>query len=48
MGRPAPLAAVPRARSLIQRADGFRGGSEDEPVAESEADGSGEAERGVE
>ncbi len=34
--------------SEAHMADGFRGGSEDEPLAESQADGSGEVERELE
>lgn len=39
------LTALFKNESPAHLADGFRGGSEDEPVAESQADGSGEGER---
>lgn len=42
------LTALFNNESEAHLADGFRGGSEDEPVAESQADGSVEAEREVE
>lgn len=42
------LTALFNDESEAHLADGFRGGSEDEPVAESQADGSGEVEREVE
>lgn len=42
------LTALFNNESPAHLADGFRGGSEDEPVAESQADGSGEVEREVE
>lgn len=42
------LTALFNNESPAHLADGFRGGSEDEPVAESQADGSGEVEREAE
>ena len=42
------LTALFKNESPAHLADGFRGGSEDEPVAESQADGSGEVERDME
>jgi hypothetical protein len=42
------LTALFNNESEAHLADGFRGGSEDEPVADSQADGSAEAERELE